>query len=43
MDREVKRILDECYKDAVQVIRDNREDMDKVVAYLLEKETHHGR
>ena len=39
MDREVKRILDECYQDAVQVIRDNREDMDKVVAYLLEKET----
>ena len=39
MDREVKRILDEGYKDAVQVIRDNREDMDKVVAYLLEKET----
>ena len=39
MDREVKRILDECYKDAVQVIRDNREDMDMVVAYLLEKET----
>ena len=39
MDREVKRILDECYKDAVSVIRDNREDMDKVVAYLLEKET----
>ena len=39
MDREVKRILDECYKDAVQVIRDNREDMDKVIAYLLEKET----
>ena len=42
MDREVKRILDECYKDAVQVIRDNREDMDKVVAYLLEKETFTG-
>ena len=39
MDREVKRILDECYKAAVQVIRDCREDMDKVVAYLLEKET----
>ena len=39
MDHEVKRILDECYQDAVQVIRDNREDMDKVVAYLLEKET----
>ena len=28
-----------CYKDAVEVIRANREDMDKVVAYLLEKET----
>ena len=39
MDREVKNILDKCYAAAVQVIRDNREDMDKVVAYLLEKET----
>ena len=39
MDREVKGILDKCYAAAVQVIRDNREDMDKVVAYLLEKET----
>ena len=39
MDREVKKILDECYKNAVEVIRENREDMDKVVAYLLEKET----
>ena len=39
MDREVKSILDKCYAAAVQVIRDNREDMDKVVAYLLEKET----
>ena len=39
MDREVKRILEECYKEAVKVIEENREDMDKVVAYLLEKET----
>ena len=39
MDCEVKNILDKCYAAAVQVIRDNREDMDKVVAYLLEKET----
>ncbi|MFQ9916729.1 MAG: ATP-dependent zinc metalloprotease FtsH [Flavonifractor plautii] len=31
--------LDACYRQAVQVLRDNREDMDKVVAYLLEKET----
>ena len=39
MDREVKEILEECYKDAVKVIEENRDDMDKVVAYLLEKET----
>ena len=39
MDREVKRILEECYREAVKVIEENRADMDKVVAYLLEKET----
>ena len=37
MDREVKRILDECYKDAVQVIRDNREDMDKALTMFYEQ------
>ena len=39
MDKAVKDILDKCYTDAVNIIRDNRADMDKVVAYLLEKET----
>ena len=39
MDKAVKDILDKCYADAVNIIRGNREDMDKVVAYLLEKET----
>ena len=39
MDQAVKEILDKCYKEAVEVIRSNREDMDKVVAYLMEKET----
>ena len=39
MDTAVKEILDQCYKTAVEVIRENREDIDKVVAYLLEKET----
>ena len=39
MDKEVKLILDECYAAAVEVIKANRDDMDKVVAYLLEKET----
>ena len=39
MDQAVKEILDKCYQEAVEVIRNNREDMDKVVAYLMEKET----
>ena len=39
MDQAVKQILDQCYREAVEVIKANREDMDKVVAYLLEKET----
>ncbi len=39
MDRAVKDILDQCYRQAVEVIKANREDMDKVVAYLLQKET----
>jgi len=39
MDREVKLILDACYQQAVGVLRENLEDMHKVVAYLLEKET----
>ena len=39
MDKAVKELLDKAYAEAVQTIRENREDMDKVVAYLLEKET----
>jgi len=39
MDKAVKAILDVCYADAVKVIEENLEDMHKVVAYLLEKET----
>ena len=39
MDKAVKALLDVCYADAVEVIKANRDDMDKVVAYLLEKET----
>ena len=39
MDKAVKAILDVCYADAVKVVEDNIEDMHKVVAYLLEKET----
>ncbi len=39
MDQAVKEILDKCYQTAVEILKENREDMDKVVAYLLEKET----
>ena len=39
MDRAVKEILEKCYKAAVDVVKENLEDMHKVVAYLLEKET----
>ena len=39
MDQAVKEILDKCYREAVEILKANREDMDKVVAYLLEKET----
>ena len=39
MDKQVKLILDACYEDAVKVIRENLEDMHKVVEYLLDKET----
>ena len=39
MDKAVKAILDQCYKNAVDLLKENLEDMHKVVAYLLEKET----
>lgn len=39
MDEAVKKILDDCYKQAVEILGQNRENMDKVVEYLLEKET----
>ena len=39
MDKAVKEILDKCYADAVEILKANRDDMDKVVAYLMEKET----
>ena len=39
LDEAVRTILDQCYATAVQIIRDSRQEMDAVVAYLLEKET----
>ena len=39
LDEAFRAILDQCYAAAVQIIRDSRQEMDAVVAYLLEKET----
>ena len=39
LDEAVRAILDQCYAAAVQIIRDSRQEIDAVVAYLLEKET----
>ncbi len=39
IDNEVKKILDNCYKNAIKLIKDNRKMLDKVSKELLEKET----
>lgn len=39
LDEAVREILDHCYSQAVSILEESREDVDKVVAYLLEKET----
>ena len=35
----MRDLIDACYKKAVEILSHSREDMDKVVEYLLEKET----
>ena len=39
VDREVKKILNTCYEDAIQRLKDNRALLDEVALYLLAKET----
>jgi len=39
VDREVRRIIDECYQRAKQILDEHREEMERVVNVLLEKET----
>jgi cell division protease FtsH len=39
VDEEARRIVDECYERALQVLRDNRDKLDAIVAALLEHET----
>ena len=38
IDREVKKIIDECYQHSEQILLENREKMDHIVKVLLEKE-----
>ena len=39
VDREVKKLLDRCYADAVRILTENRSLLDEVALYLLDKET----
>ncbi|MEO3800240.1 ATP-dependent zinc metalloprotease FtsH [Nonomuraea sp. B1E8] len=39
VDEEARRIVDECYERAVQVLSDNRDKLDAIVEALLEHET----
>ena len=39
IDNEVKRILEEAHKEAVRLLSDNREVLDKIADFLIERET----
>jgi cell division protease FtsH len=39
LDAEVRRIVDECYAEAVRVLRENRDKLDALAHALLERET----
>lgn len=43
VDKEVKRMLDESYEKALSMLRENRDVMDKLADYLIEKETITGK
>ena len=43
VDSEVMRILKECYEKALELLRGNREVMDRIAEYLIEKETITGK
>ncbi len=39
IDKEINKIIDFCYKKAVEIVREKKETLEKLVAALLEKET----
>ncbi len=42
IDREVRKIIDECYARAKKMILDNKDKLNKIAAYLLEREVLSG-
>ena len=43
IDQEVMKILKNAYDEAKRLLRDDREAMDKIAAFLIEKETITGK
>ena len=43
IDNEIKRMLKACYEDAKRILGENREALDRIAAYLFEKETITGK
>ncbi len=43
VDEEVMKILKDCYEEAVNLLKENREIMDKIAAHLIDKETITGK
>ncbi|MGM9536949.1 MAG: ATP-dependent zinc metalloprotease FtsH [Candidatus Onthomonas sp.] len=43
VDAEIYKILEQCHAEAVQILEENRDLLDKIAAYLLEKETITGQ
>ena len=39
IDGEVRKLLDQCHREAQAILEENRDLLDKITAYLLEKET----
>ena len=43
VDDEVRKTLEACYKTAVKILNDNREALDRIAQFLIEKETITGK
>ena len=43
LDEEIIKLLDDCYKKAIKMLLDNREALDRISEFLIEKETITGQ